>query len=504
MRSALVIAGIFEFLGSFLMGSNVTKTIQKGISDTSVFENEPAMYMFGMCCVIIGVAAWIIIATMYSLPVSTTHSCIGGVVGMAIVARGFGAVQWKEIIKIVASWFVSPVLSGIFTSLVFYIVRKWVLRAENSFQNAFKFYPIIIGFTLFVLTYFMMNKGIPGLKLDIPEIFKILIAIVIGVVLAVILTFTAVPYLKKKIEKEMAAEAESKDSTISIPIETKETVVVAAAAAESGKEIEMAEVKSAEAATEAATEAKEKIETPVAETVVVKKDEEVKPATPTTPREENTMFHQNIHAELTDETSKVYQIHQRAEKFDPHTERIFSYLQVLTATLNSFAHGANDVANSIGPLAAVIAVYEHGSIPEDMSCPTWVLVLGGAGIVVGLACLGYKVMAAIGVNMVKVTPSRGFAIEIGSAFVIVTGSQLGLPLSTTHCQVGSTVGVGLMEGKNSVNWSLVYQVFAGWVITLVVCAITTAAIFAFGYYAPSKIVEVVASVAPSLAPTPAI
>ena len=213
------------------------------------------------------------------------------------------------------------------------------------------------------------------------------------------------------------------------------------------------------------------------------------------------MFHQNIHAELTDETSKVYQIHQRAEKFDPHTERIFSYLQVLTATLNSFAHGANDVANSIGPLAAVIAVYEHGNIPKDMGCPAWILILGGAGIVVGLACLGYKVMAAIGVNMVTVTPSRGFAIEIGSAFVIVTGSQLGLPLSTTHCQVGSTVGVGLMEGKNSVNWSLVYQVFAGWVITLVVCAISTAAIFAFGYYAPSKIVNVVASIAPTLAPT---
>ena len=497
MRSALVIAGIFEFLGSFLMGSNVTKTIQKGISDTSVFEDEPAMYMFGMCCVIIGVAAWLIVATMYSLPVSTTHSCIGGVVGMAIVARGFGAVQWKEIIKIVASWFISPVISGAFTSLVFYVVRKWVLRAENSFQNAFKFYPIIIGFTLFVLTYFMMNKGIPGLKLDIPEIFKILIAVVIGIVLAVILAFTAVPYLKKKIEKEMAAEAESKDSTISIPIETKET----GAPAESGKEIEMVEVKSAETTTEAEV----KTETPVVETMIVKKGEETKPATPVV-KEQNTMFHQNIHAELTDETSKVYQIHQRAEKFDPHTERIFSYLQVLTATLNSFAHGANDVANSIGPLAAVIAIYndENGQIPKDMGCPAWILVLGGAGIVVGLACLGYKVMAAIGVNMVKVTPSRGFAIEIGSAFVIVTGSQLGLPLSTTHCQVGSTVGVGLVEGKNSVNWSLVYQVFVGWIVTIVVCAVCTAAIFAFGYYAPSKIVKVVASIAPTLAPSLAI
>ena len=203
-------------------------------------------------------------------------------------------------------------------------------------------------------------------------------------------------------------------------------------------------------------------------------------------KEVNTITHQNIHAELSDEKSKVYQIHQRAEKFDPHTERIFSYLQVLTATLNSFAHGANDVANSIGPLASIIAIYNNNGITENAGVDTWVLVVGGVGIVVGLACLGYKVMAAIGVNMVTVTPSRGFAIEIGSAFVIVTGSQLGLPLSTTHCQVGSTVGVGMMEGKGSVNWKLVFQVFVGWVVTLLVCGLTTAGIFAFGMYSPSK------------------
>lgn len=95
-------------------------------------------------------------------------------------------------------------------------------------------------------------------------------------------------------------------------------------------------------------------------------------------------------------------------------------------------------------------------------------------------------MAAIGVNMVTVTPSRGFAIEIGSAFVIVTGSQMGLPLSTTHCQVGSTVGIGLVEGKSSVNWKLVGQVIVGWAITLLVCGITAGAIFAFAIFSPSR------------------
>ena len=103
----------------------------------------------------------------------------------------------------------------------------------------------------------------------------------------------------------------------------------------------------------------------------------------------------------------------------------------------------------------------------------------------GLACLGYKVMASIGINMVKITPSRGFSIEIGSALVVLAGSALSFPLSTTHCKVGSTVGVGLVEGKNGVNWSLLYSVFAGWIVTIVICAVSTGLIFAFGVYGPS-------------------
>ena len=263
------------------------------------------------------------------------------------------------------------------------------------------------------------------------------------------------------------------ETTISIPIDTPK------------KEVEMTEVSVTVSQTVVDSQ---KPETGPEEHTPASGTEENTPSNTDQPKKEvNTITHQNIHAELSDEKSKVYQIHQRAEKFDPHTERIFSYLQVLTATLNPFAHGANDVANSIGPLASIIAIYNNNGVTDSAGVDTWVLVLGGVGIVVGLACLGYKVMAAIGVNMVTVTPSRGFAIEIGSAFVIVTGSQLGLPLSTTHCQVGSTVGVGMMEGRGSVNWKLVLQVIVGWAVTLLVCGLTTAGIFAFGTYAPSKL-----------------
>lgn len=127
-----------------------------------------------------------------------------------------------------------------------------------------------------------------------------------------------------------------------------------------------------------------------------------------------------------------------------------SCLQVLTACADSFAHGANDVANSVGPLAAIWEIYRHQKAGKEANTPAWILFVGGFGIVVGLATYGYNIIRAIGVKMCKITPSRGYCIELGSAIVVVTGSYLGLPLSTTHCQVGSTVAVGALEGRKGV------------------------------------------------------
>lgn len=203
--------------------------------------------------------------------------------------------------------------------------------------------------------------------------------------------------------------------------------------------------------------------------------------------EHKNILNKDIHAELKDEESQVYKMHQHAEKFDQRTENVFKFVQVVTATFDSFSHGANDVANSIGPFAGVIAIYLNKSIPEKSDVPMWILALGGAGIVIGLATMGYKIMASIGVNLVRVTPSRGFTIEMGAAIVVLVGSRLGLPLSTTHCQVGSTVGVGLLEGKGGINWKLFIEVFAGWVLTMVVAGGLAAGIFFFAMGTPTML-----------------
>jgi len=185
-------------------------------------------------------------------------------------------------------------------------------------------------------------------------------------------------------------------------------------------------------------------------------------------------------------SDQVLEMLANAEKHDPHAELAFSYLQVFSACFDAFAHGANDVANSIGPMAAVYAIWDTGIVEKKVDMPLWILGMGGVGIVFGLVLYGYNIMQAIGFELTKLSPSRGFSIELGAALVVLTGSRLEIPLSTTHCQVGATVGVGMTEGLQNVNWWLFGRVVFGWIITLVVASLCSAAVFSYAVYAPEN------------------
>merc|ERR1719150_1949098 len=189
----------------------------------------------------------------------------------------------------------------------------------------------------------------------------------------------------------------------------------------------------------------------------------------------------NFHESAEDQ---VLEMLSKAEQFDPKAELAFSYLQVFSACFDAFAHGANDVANSVGPMAAVYVIWDTQVVEKKVDMPLWILGMGGVGIVFGLVLYGYNIMQAIGFELTKLSPSRGFSIELGAALVVLTGSRLEIPLSTTHCQVGATVGVGLTEGFGNVNWWLFLRVIGGWIITLVVASVLTGVIFAQGACAP--------------------
>ncbi len=147
-------------------------------------------------------------------------------------------------------------------------------------------------------------------------------------------------------------------------------------------------------------------------------------------------------------------------------ERVFGVLMIVTACGMAFAHGSNDVANAIGPLAAVINIAQTGVISAQSPLPLWVLVLGGVGIVVGLATFGRHVIATVGERITSLTPSRGFAAELAAATTIVIASGTGVPISTTHTLVGAVLGVGLARGIDAIDLRVVARIFVSWVVTI--------------------------------------
>jgi PiT family inorganic phosphate transporter len=147
-------------------------------------------------------------------------------------------------------------------------------------------------------------------------------------------------------------------------------------------------------------------------------------------------------------------------------ERVFGVLMIVTACSMAFAHGSNDVANAIGPLAAVISVADTGIVGSHSPVPAWVLVLGGVGIVVGLATYGRHVIATVGEKITQLTPSRGFAAELAAASTIVVASGTGLPISTTHTLVGAILGVGMARGIEAIDLRVVGRIFASWLVTV--------------------------------------
>ncbi|MEH1874697.1 inorganic phosphate transporter [Nostoc sp.] len=176
------------------------------------------------------------------------------------------------------------------------------------------------------------------------------------------------------------------------------------------------------------------------------------------------------------------------EKFPPQTqelpsiqnpvERLFARFQLLSACFVAFAHGSNDVGNAIAPLAAIVYINRTGSVPTDsITIPIWILILGGAGIVGGLAVWGKKVIATIGENIIALQPSSGFCAELATATTILIASRLGLPVSTSHALVGGVVGIGLVQNIKSIKFQTLKGIAAAWLITIPLSAVLSAAIF---------------------------
>jgi len=352
----------------------------------------------------------------------------------------------------------SPVASGLCASALYFVTYHCVLKwKEESFRNSKIFFPFVVAFTIGLNVVFMILKGASGQKEALGtedmvseakdgDMSKVLVVGAIAAAIAFVITAAFIPHLTKRVEADVL-----------------QLEVEAANEEKISKETEMPKIgTSVDDKSETAEQSLEANgEGNIVNNVISSVSAELR---------------QDVYASVkTDEV--VGAIHENVERHDVRTEEMFKYVQVFTAVVDSFSHGANDVANAMGPFAAVYLTHKNGYVAEkddvgdDMY---WILALGGLGIGIGLSTYGYKIMLAIGVKLAAITPSRGFCIELGAAFVIIFGTTQGWPLSTTHCQVGATVGVGMFEGRGGVNWWIFAKCIIGWVVTLVIAGFTAA------------------------------
>jgi inorganic phosphate transporter, PiT family len=357
VKQAIIIAMIFEFAGAYLAGGEVTATIRKGMIDASVLAGTPEYLIFGMLSALLAAGIWLLVASSFGWPVSTTHSIVGAVIGFAAVGVGVDAVVWGKVWAIVASWVISPLLSGTIAYMLIRSVQKFILDSADPFVNAKRFVPVYMFFTGFMIGMVTMVKGLKHIGLEISTVESLFYATIFGIIVAIL-----GKYLLNRIKPDPQAERDSRFGNV---------------------------------------------------------------------------------------------------------EGIFAVLMIFTACAMAFAHGSNDVANAVGPLAAIVGIINSGGeVLQKSIMPAWILLLGGAGIVFGLVTLGFKVMKTVGSKITELTPTRGFAAELSAATTVVLASGIGIPVSTTHTLVGAVLGVGLARGIGAINLRVVGSIFLSWLITL--------------------------------------
>lgn len=395
LKQAVIIAAVFEFCGAFFAGDAVTDTVRKGILNinladenlvTTAFTND---LMFGFIAAMMAAAVWLTIATRFGLPVSTTHSIIGGIVGVGLVLEvqhNASLIDWEVVRKVVLSWVASPLMGGILAFFTFFIVRSTILEAKDPIARSRWLAPILALPTFFTLGLALQFKALKG-------------------------------FISRADSNGWIA-----DKNDWLPYKESDGVF--------------------------------------------------------NPMADNAWFPINslmvsftigcIASLILWSVLRNYDFKKQKEGFQG-VEKIFVWLQIITAAYVAFAHGANDRSNAIGPMAAVYDILSNGGILADqVDVPLWLVLLGSAGIAVGVVTWGWRVMETIGTKITDITPTRGFAAEFGAATTILIFSMpfLAVPVSTTHTLVGAVVGVGLAGGAKNVDFRVFGKIAASWVASL--------------------------------------
>uniref|UniRef100_A0AAQ5Y3K1 Phosphate transporter n=1 Tax=Amphiprion ocellaris TaxID=80972 RepID=A0AAQ5Y3K1_AMPOC len=610
LRQACILATVFETVGSVLLGAKVSETIRKGIIDVNMYNGTEHVLMAGSVSAMVGSAVWQLAASFLKLPISGTHCIVGATIGFSLVSKGLQGVRWWELFRIVASWFLSPLLSGIMSAIVFYFVRMFILHKKDPVPNGLKALPVFYAMTMGINLFSIMFTGAPMLGFDkIPWWGILLISLGCSVLTAIVVWFIVCPRLKKKIERDIKSSSPS-ESPLMEKREVREAhcPILKQTAKETSTPTTPAVNQSSSAQPQPAPEerrvafdigdsddADNNKERKVAFDIgdsddtdcsnvqfnnqvqfnnrpaqipsngysqyhTVHKDSGLykdllhklhlakvgdcmgeggdRPirrnnsytsytmaiigmhgdfkhkdgdfraseegdkgpgaggqdrkrirmdsytsycnavAEHTTPE---SLGENDVTLEMGKEDAGSNQSSEDEDRLDadkPEVSTLFQFLQILTACFGSFAHGGNDVSNAIGPLVALWLVYQSGSVTSNQPTPIWLLLYGGVGICAGLWVWGRRVIQTMGRDLTPITPSSGFSIELASALTVVVASNIGLPVSTTHCKVGSVVAVGWLRSRKAVDWRLFRNIFMAWFVTVPISGLISAAIMA--------------------------
>lgn len=425
LKRAVLIAAVLEFSGSFFFGAHVSQTLQSGIIHAEIFTDKPLTLVYGMLSALLATGAWLQVASYYGWPVSTTHAIVGGVIGFGVIVGGMDAIQWENVFFIVSSWVLSPLFGGILSYMIFTTLRKKVFYSSNPIAQAKKLTPPLVFIVLTTLSLIMIFKGLQNVPLHFAFFPAIIISIAIGLIGSAF-SHLGLKHIKDSSHKTVESHPYSTELAIGL---------------------DKAKRQLQQVLTATRGETEYQISTIIQEIDQV--SQSLKPAPDT-----RTMSHE-------------YTV----------VEKIFGYLQIMSACLMAFAHGANDVANAIGPLSAAVEVLTTGKVHPEAYVPTWALALGGIGIVVGLATWGWRVIETIGKKITELTPTRGFAAEFGAAATILIASRLGMPISTTHTLVGSVIGVGLARGIEALDLTTTRDIVISWIVTVPISAMITVGFF---------------------------
>ncbi|HFP7621254.1 TPA: inorganic phosphate transporter [Campylobacter jejuni] len=431
IKQALIIAAVFELSGAIFAGAEVAKTIRSGIV---IFPNslDPMLFVIIMLAALLSSGVWIFIATKKGLPVSTTHSIVGGIVGASIMMgllkfdgiQTLSMVKWSEILRIAISWVASPLLGGIVAYIIYSYIDKKILKPSEKLNDDLK--NIKKERKKFKEEYFL-NLKTKSQEEQIKELSAI----------ALDEEEQENNFYRNKMKEFKEQE---KNIDIYSILKTHMPIIACIAAAI------------------------------ISAMFLFKGLNNVS----TLDILQNFWIIGIIGTISYVVTFAIVKIVKKTE-LNKTTDRIFSWFQIFTASSFAFSHGANDIANAIGPFAAILDVLKNGTINATSPVPFAALAMFGVALVVGLWFLGKEVITTVGSKLATIRPTTGFSAELGASIVILLATQFGIPVSSTHILIGAILGIGVYN-KNA-NWIMMKPIGLAWIITLPAAGIMAALVF---------------------------